>query len=327
MCLQNGMIKTSYSTDRIHFCRKIPFFWLLCAVFVFLTACTSPTPAPTVPEVTPSPTPTAAPTRTPQPTWTPTLQPTATPIPPATLRLIWPQQVNALVPVPIQVEFIPPAGTAPAASIRVTIKDPADDVYAVFDAVQRDGFIYSPVEKLQLPLNPLGGYWQVNAQVDTELQVVGERALFFVPDQIYFKSLRETIPGQVRLRIPKTFLDVSNQGTPYAGYGEWQHSSGQIGLWWAPGPTEELLMSNAVTMLEATFPEQDAPAIADVAESTWYGRTTFVCDLVYPEGQSGVAWVVQDQDFWLYVLAIRSHTAGDIPILLQEVAGTFSFAD
>ncbi len=80
-------------------------------------------------------------------------------------------------------------------------------------------------------------------------------------------------------------------------------------------------------MLEATFPADDPPMILDVAETEWHGRTTFACTLKWPDGQPGVAWVVQDKDFWLYVLDIRALSGGEIPRLIEEVASTFEFID
>ncbi len=117
---------------------RITRYGVVFIVISLLAACT-PVAAPS-PTQTVVPTFTPLPTRTPLPTWTPTPVPTQTPIPPASVRLRWPQAVTALKPVPIEVEFFPPAGIAANAKIRVTVMDPAAETYAVFDLRKREGF-------------------------------------------------------------------------------------------------------------------------------------------------------------------------------------------
>lgn len=227
----------------------------------------------------------------------------------------------------MEVEFLVPPGVSDNTDIRIMVMDPAAQPFAVFELRNREGFRYFADEYLQLPLDPLGGYWSVTAEVESNLEIEGMRVQFFIPEQIHFHPLTGLLPGNVRLRIPLAFTEVENQGDPYAGSRMWQHQDSKIGLWWAPGPTENLLMSNAVTMLEATFPSDDPPLIIDVAETQWYERVTYVFNLQWADAQPGLAWVVQDEDFWLYVLDVHVLNGGEIPTLIEEVAGTFKFID
>jgi hypothetical protein len=205
--------------------------------------------------------------------------------------------------------------------------DPAAESYAVFYLNNHDGNRYYADKKLQLPLNPLGGYWWVIAEVESNVDVEGETVHFFIPEQVHFRPLDGLIPASVSLRVPINFRETASQGDLYAGSRIWQHNDGQIGLWWAPGPTENLLFSNAVTMLEATFPDSGSPVMVDIVESEWHGRVTFVANLIWPDSQPGMAWVVQDADYWLYILDIRTLDGEKIPPLIEEVASTFSFTE
>ena len=312
------------------YCDKLKrhkFYRYLTAMLVIfvMAACTPTLESIQLPDTVNTPTP--KPSRTPLPTWTPTPVPTATPIPPANVRVNWPYAANALEPIPIEVEFIIPPGVAAEVRIEVSVMDPAAETYGVFHLNNRDGSRFYSDESLQLPLDPLGGYWFVIADIDTPLEVEGLPVKFFIPEQIHFRPIDDILPPRVRLRIPIAFSDISSQGDLFAGSRTWKHKDGQIGLWWAPGPTENLLLSNAVTMLEATFPADNPPVIADVAETEWYGRMTFVVNLVWPDGEPGVAWIVQDTDYWLYVLEIHALQGGKIPTLIEEVASTFRFTD
>jgi hypothetical protein len=296
---------------------------LLC----ILGACTPTLATQQTPDIVNTLTPTVKPTRTPLPTWTPTPVPTPTPIPPAEVKINWPHTASAIEPIPIEVEFNAPSGIAAEARIEVTVMDPAAETYAVFSLPNRDGSRYYSNELLQLPLHPLGGYWFIIADIDTPLKVEGSPVHFFVPEPIHFRPLETVLPQNVKLRIPIAFEEISSQGDLYAGSRIWQYRDGQIGLWWAPGPTEELLLNNAITMLEATFPEQTPPAIIDVTEAEWFGRTTFVASLLWSDARPGVAWIVQDNDYWLYVLEIHALQGTIISPFFEEVAATFGFVE
>ena len=298
--------------------------WRRCmfGVLCILAAACTPTLVPSPPSEATA-TPTAVPSATPLPTWTPTAVPTATPIPPAQLRIIWPDAVSALAPVPIEVELTAPPGEAGQMHLWVKIVDPAGQAFAVYNLENREGYRYRANDMLQLPLFPLGGRWSVHVEVEGSLAVEGSRVLFFTPEPIPLRQLDTSLPRPVRLFIPQAFSERSRQGDAAAGNWSWQHGDGIISLWWAPGPTEKLQLSNAVTMLEATFPEDPRPRILDAAETTWDGWVTFVFHVDWFDGQTGMAWVVQGDDDWLYVLEIHSLENGEIPAIIEAVASSF----
>ena len=82
-------------------------------------------------------------------------------------------------------------------------------------------------------------------------------------------------------------------------------------------------------MLEATQDMDSPPAVANVEEGELQGRTAFFFQETWPgyDGGPAEALVVQDDDFWLYVLRIRSVGGDAIPVLMQDVGETFAFVD
>ena len=94
-----------------------------------------------------------------------------------------------------------------------------------------------------------------------------------------------------------------------------------------PGPVDKVF-TGPVTLIEGFLVcPPGLPVIVDIVETEWYGRITFVANLMWPDSQPGMAWVIQDRDFWLYVLDIRALDGGKIPLLIEEVASTFSFTE
>lgn len=301
--------------------------WLLPLV-AMLVACTG-TLGPTT---TPAPTATPTVTATPVPTWTPTPTPTATPVPSARLEIHWPEQVSPLEPVALVADLIPPPGLAVIGHITVTVMDPARETYQTFDLSQRDGDRFSAREALQFPLVPQPGTWWLISHVKASLPVVGERAFFFEVEPVALRELSGTLPAAVTLQVPAGFEEVVAAGDLAAGGRVWAHAGGEVGLWWAPGPTEPLLVSNALVVLEATH-AGDAryapPTVSEVIETTWQERVAFEFPETWPgpDGGPGRAWVIKGDNHWLYVLRVRAVGAPAIPPLIEEVGETFGFTE
>ncbi len=306
--------------------------YLVCALLFALSvaallSCTTASPPATV-------TPTSSPTRTPtpQPTWTPTPVPTATPIPSARLEIHWPDAVSPLTPQPVEVSLIPPPGLDASASISATVLDPEDSVRATFSLTTQEGDRYRSTEALTLPLKPLSGFWWLIVHVDSELPIAGRNARYFEIAPVALRELTGTVPSAVTMQVPEGFDEVLAQGDSSAGGRMWTHDSGEVGLWWAPGPAEELLLNNAVTMLEATYAADSRYETLPVLEAlptSWQDRTAFEFSETWPEpdGGPGRAWVIQGDDFWLYVVRVRAVGEAEIPALHWDVAQTFAFSE
>lgn len=305
---------------------KRQYYCVLCAILILLTACGGPqTPPP--PTGTPTSTLTPTATFTPLPTWTPTLTPTPTPIPPLIVNITWPEEISALEPPLLIADVTPPQGLTPDIAISAKIYDPTSTVTATFDLVKQSGRRYVAPAPFQLPLDTPAGYWWLIVHVETELDVVGERVLPFKSVPIEFRPLTETLPSGANLRVPLAFTEAIAQGGPYAGGRVWQYGNGEIALWWAPGPTEPLLLNNAVVMLETTY-DPDAPPEAEFVEETeWQGQAAFLFQEQWPGREGGPAkvWVIQGSDYWLYVLRIRAVGVDPIPPLMEMIAATFAF--
>ncbi|MGC9396578.1 MAG: hypothetical protein ACP5J4_17170 [Anaerolineae bacterium] len=306
---------------------KRQYYSVFCVILILLTACGTQTPPP--PTGTPTSTLTPTATFTPVPTWTPTLTPTPTPIPPLIVNVTWPEEVSALEPPLLIADVTLPQGITADIAMSAKIYDPTMSVTTTFDLVQQSGRRYVAPAPFQLSLDTPAGHWWLVAHVETELDVVGERMLPFKSVPIEFRTLTETLPSGVNMRIPLAFTEAVAQGDPYAGGRVWRYGNGEIALWWAPGPTEALLLNNAVVMLEATH-DLDAPPEAEVVEETeWQGQTAFLFQEQWPGREGGPAktWVIQGSNYWLYVLRIRAVGVDPIPPLLEEIAATFAFAE
>ncbi|MGC9520699.1 MAG: hypothetical protein ACP5HG_02300 [Anaerolineae bacterium] len=307
-----------------------PFFLvsvlLLALLAVGIGGCTA------VPTTAVQPTPSPTPTSTPLPTWTPTPAPTPTPIPSAQLEIHWPDVVSPLTPQVLEVSLVPPPGLDANASISATIMDPEPSVYATFALTARAGNRFRATEALTLPLQPPSGFWWLIVHVDAELPVAGRNARYFEIAPVVFRELTGTLPSAVTMQVPEGFDEVLAQGDPYAGGRVWAHEAGEVALWWAPGPAEELLLHNAVTMLEATYAadsrSETSPAL-DALPTTWQGRTAFEFSETWPEPEAGPgrAWVIQGDDHWLYALRLRAVGQSEIPTLHRDVAQTFAFSE
>ncbi len=225
---------------------------------------------------------------------------------------------------------MPPPGVNAAARIGATVMDPEAQVYASFSLSERDGNVYRSPELLQLPLEPLSGYWWLIVHVDSGLQVVGDPALFFGVDPVVFRDLTGTLPSAVTMQVPVGFDEVVAQGDPWAGGRVWAHGGGEVALWWAPGPTEDLAVSNALAILESTYAADprgsDPPTVSEFLPIDWQGRPGFAFPETWPGsgGGPGRAWVIQGPDYWLYVLRVRGTGIDHIPSLNEAVAETFA---
>lgn len=306
------------------FCTPGNLQLVICFLLALLTACAPATPVPTH---TPIPVPTS--TLTPSPTPTPTLTPTATPIPPLELSIHWPEQVSALQPVAVEVELVPPPGVSVTATVHATVTGPGGRPRWLIDLMPREGNRYASEELVQFPLESLEGNWRVVVYVQSTLPVAGDRGLIFQPAPIYFHDLANVLPAGVDLRVPQDFVGAMAQGDQWAGRHVWRYGGSEIALWWAPGPTEPLLLNNAVVMLEATYDPDEPPHVLDVEETERQGQTAFLFHEDWPgvNGDLSEALVIQGPDYWLYVLRVRTTDGGAIPPLLRQVRDTFAFVE
>jgi hypothetical protein len=308
-------------------CAVQPVICLLACLFLALS--TSCAPVATAPTPTPTAIATPIPTLTPSPTLTPTPTPTPTPIPPLALTIRWPEQVSALHPVPVEVELIPPPGVSVTATVQATVLGPEGFPLGLFDLLPRDGNLYAAEEALRLPLASPDADWQLLVSVQSTLPVEGQRVLTFRPVPILFRDLSGVLPPAVDLRVPQEFDEVAAQGDQVAGGRVWRFDGGELALWWAPGPVEPLLFSNAIVMLEATRGPQGLSRVPEAEEIEWLGHTAFLFreDLPGAEGGPSESMVVQGPDYWLYLLQVRALGGETIPPLLREVWETFTFVD
>ena len=170
---------------------------------------------------------------------------------------------------------------------------------------------------------------------ETQLPVEGTPALFFEIEPVTYRDLTGTLPSGVTMGVPADFREAVAQGNQQAGGRVWQHRDGAVGLWWAPGPTEALLLSNALVALEATYAadagargrSEAVPVPVEFFETEWQGQPAFEFPEMWPDpdGGPGRAWVIQGPDDWLYILRVRALGRETLPSLHVEVVGTFAF--
>jgi hypothetical protein len=316
-------ISMPYERLTLH-CLPLAVCVFLGILLTFLASCALATPI-----STPTPDPTPTPTFTPSPTLIPSPTPTATPIPPLVSSIHWPERVSALEPVFIEVELVPPPDVGVTATVRASVTGPGGQPRRSFDLMPREGNRYAAAEPLYFPLEPPEGNWLLVVYVRSALEVAGERHLAFRPDPIQFRNLADVLPVGVDVRVPQDFVELLAEGDRWAGGRVWRLGGAEMGLWWAPGPAEPLLLNNAVVMLEATYDPKDPPDVLDVEELEWQGQMAFLFreDWSRMGGGPAEAWVVQGPDHWLYVLRMRTLGDEDIPLLLRQVWETFTFIE
>jgi hypothetical protein len=191
----------------------------------------------------------------------------------------------------------------------------------------------SPVP-FSVPLRPPTGTWTVTVDVRASLDVTGAHAVTFTPAPVPFRALTGTLPAAVALDVPQAFRETLIQGSQRAGARAWRYEEGEVALWWAPGPAEPFSEDVAWVLLEATHAaaREDAGATVDVSafeERTWGERSAFHAVETW-SGRAGgpaEAWVLQDDEDWLYVLRVRAVGGEEIPALMEEVAATFRFVE
>lgn len=312
-------------------CRSRVLCAIICFVLVMLAACAPATPVlgPTAtllatPAEIETPKPPSSPTATVSPTPTPT--PTVTPIPPMGLSIAWPENASALQPVPVKVELVPPPGVTVTATVEATVLGPSGQPRWQMTLRSKGGNLYAADELLQLPLEPPEGRWLVVVYVKSALPVIGERHITFQPT-LLFHDLGDAAPAQVGLRVPQDFARLVTGGDRWAGLHVWQYGKGQVGLWWAPGPVEPLLLNTAITMLEATYGSFGPATLLDVEETEWQGQPAFLFREEWPGTDGGPAetMVVQGPDHWLYTLRLRATGEEAIPTVLYLIRDTFTF--
>ena len=179
-----------------------------------------------------------------------------------------------------------------------------------------------------MPLEPPDGDWRLVARVLTVLDVEGEAELVFRPAPVRFHDLTGVLPAGVDVHVPQAFTEVTAQGDQWAGGRVWRYRGGEVALWWAPGPTEPLLLSNAVVMAEATY-GLGTPVVQSAEETEWQGRSAFLFreEWAGADGGPAEALVVQRSDLWLYVLRVRALGHDEIPPLMRQVGETLSFVE
>ena len=197
------------------------------------------------------------------------------------------------------------------------------------DLASLGGNRYATEEPIQFPLQPPEGQWRLFVIVRSPLEVTGEQNLVFVPEPIAFRDLTDVLPPGVNVRVPLSFWEVVAEGDQWAGARVWRYGDGEMGLWWAPGPAEPLLLNNALVMLEATHNPDEPPDVLSAEETEWQGQTAFrfLEDWSGVDGGPAEAIVMQGPDRWLYVLRMRATEGGSIPQILRQVEETFVLAE
>jgi len=271
--------------------------------------------------------PTLAPTvsSTSTPVLSPT--PTVTPVPPHVVNIRWPERASALEPVTIKVDVQSPRGFAEELRVSAILFNPENVPVWSADLVKGDGGLYYGQEPVVFSLLPNEGDWRLQVYVQSSLRVEGELSHTFQPSPIAFRELSGTLPTQASMLVPEEFDEELALGDQVAGARVWRYGEGEVSVWWAPGPTEPLLLNTAIVMLEATFDPEASPRVLNVEENQWAGQRAFVFTESWPEAADGPAeaWVIQGPEYWLYVLRVRPVGTSEVPSLLQEIRDTFMF--
>jgi hypothetical protein len=234
-----------------------------------------------------------------------------------------------LEPVSLEVKLQPPHGVRVTSSVRAIVIGPAGQFRWAIDLLPLGRNRYATEEPIQFPLEPPEGQWRLFVIVRSPLEVTGEQNLAFLTEPIAFRDLTDVLPPGVNVRVPLSFWEVVTEGDQWAGARVWRYGGGEMGLWWAPGPAEPLLLNNALVMLEATHNPNAPPDVLSVEETEWQGQPTFrfLEDWSDVGGGPAEAIVVQGPDRWLYVLRMRATDDGSIPQLLRQVRETFVLAE
>jgi hypothetical protein len=235
-------------------------------------------------------------------------------------------------PVPIEVELLPPPRVTVTATVRAVVRHSHEGLIYEAPLVEKTGNIRAAEDPLRLPLRPPEGTYRLIILLDSNVRAVGSRVVYFEPVPIPFHELAPGEPAGVhegvQLYVPLEYPQAIASGGPWAGQREWRLGRGVLSLWWAPGPTEELLLDGAAAMLEATHDPTSPPQVAAAEPMEWLGQQAFLFRERWPgvDGGAAEALVVQGSDFWLYVVRIRAVGSGPIPEILYRVRDSFAFA-
>lgn len=272
-------------------------------------------------------------TVTPAPTATPT--PTLTPEPTMRINLVWPALVSPLEPVPVAVTFDPPPLEADFA-ISATVLQPNGERYAVFElgpdsnSEGANPAHYVSPELLQLPLIPASGRWWLVVHADTPHPLTGLRVQTFTAETPPFRDLSGVLPDRAAIQVPAAFETVIATGDPKAGGRVWAYAGGELGIWWTPGPAEDLTLTTARMLVGASHATNtrflSSPEVMAPEAMTWSEKLAYRFEERWGDASSvGRVWVIQDDEDWLYLLRLRPTAEGHIPVLLTAVAETFKF--
>jgi hypothetical protein len=238
--------------------------------------------------------------------------------------------VSALHPAPIAIELQAPPGVNAIAVARAAVFDPEGIEYRSFVLAPKGQGLYASAEPLQLSLNAMAGNWRVVVYVESNLAVKGQREFIFQPLPVRFWNLSDVLPPGASLRMPQEFKEIVAQGDQWAGERVWRYGDSELGLWWAPGPTEPLLLNTAIVMLETTFFDKP-PQILSTEKILWQERPAFLFSEDWratqrsSEPRPAQALVAQDASYWLYVLRAQTTSKQPISPLVREVWETFNF--
>jgi len=244
--------------------------------------------------------------------------------------------VTALEPVSWRVLIEEPPGVTTRVRASARVIDAQDQLYATFDMEPegREGW-WVPIDRLQLPLEPepYPGVWHLIIDAEADLPIKGYRDRVFTPQRVPYHVLTETLPSGVELRVPQAFAEMAAQGDLVAGLRTWEYGDCELTLAWAPGPTEELLIDNALVMAEAIQPQSQTPVEISIEESEelLLGEEEWTAFLFRERWKGQIksnpaeSLVVQGPNFRLYALRIRAKSEDEIHPLCRDVRETFGF--
>ena len=236
-----------------------------------------------------------------------------------------------MTPVPVEVEVLPPPESSVTTMLSAFVRDPGGRRYWQAELLPQGGNLFTAAEPLHLPLVPPEGDWRLTVLVESNLEVRGERVLYFAPVPIPFYDLRgdPTVHAGFDLWVPQAFRQTTAVGDAWAGGRVWRHQDGELSLYWAPGPVEPLSLNTAVVMFEAGYDPKVTVSLTDVQDMEWQGQIGFLFQERWPEpaGGPGESLIVQGPDYWLYVLRLRALGQSAIPSLLRQVGATFTFVE
>jgi hypothetical protein len=243
-------------------------------------------------------------------------------VPPIPLTIRWPGSVSALEDTRVTVDLPRILERDPDVLLWVWLTDPLNRLAWYADLEHVGGGTFESVDVLHLPMAAPAGEWRLELLIVSDARVSGERAITFQLDPLPFWDLSGEVPAGVELSVPQAFALRRQEGDLVSGGRVWSGAGGEVALWWAPGPSEQLSQDTAQVLLEATLPPgTDVPVelVTPLAEDEGAG---FLFVERWEEGPAETL-VVQSDDYWLYLLRVRAVDGPSIPALLREIQGTF----